>query len=1753
MPKYIRYLQNNEWKYATVKDVGDISKIKTKAKGSLVEAINELIDEGILVLVDDISNIHDKLGKVHTDLTKVGETVDNQGKAIQDQAKTIENQIQLYNLLKQVQDELATKADHMEKDIDKAKTDLLNKADIDYVNGELVKKIDIEEYQRDYNEIKDSLLEKVSLQEYQEKYTELVEQLGQKANSIDVQTVINSINNDIANQQEEVDNAKKNIINLDSKVDTVKSDLVNTIDIVRTDFNKSVSDVVTKIDDEVQILNSNISFIEQKTNGISARVATIEGEVSEQEEKISSHATSIEALSNEISLKAEKSDVYTKSETDGKISGAIETAKAEIKVTTDGIKQEVSNIEGKFDESFETVNQTISDIEQKADSIQQTVSSISQTVTEHETKISNHETRIGQTESEITLKANASDVYKKSEVDTKLGKKVDTTTFNNKMSQLDVSIDGIQGTVLNQQTKIDNLTGTVQSHTNQISTLSQRADGFDIKVSEFTNDIDGLEGRLSSAETQISTNTNAINLKASKEELSSIDGRLKSAEGQIEVQAGQISQRVTKTEYDENVGLNKWIVSRYNINLGSSDAIPKFEHLHGSQPSEVIECQDAKRMQPFSDSYYIAHFFTNVYLNSAKTVTLNVDVDDTAGIYLNGAMIREGKGSLNNVSLSFRAGWNTVEILLYEHTNSEYVDLGVALSSQVDKLTAHIGIGDKNDTRLAQAETKIIQTADAITSLATKTEVTSLGNIVTEHSSQINQMNDRIENKVEKSTFNNYTKRLENAESNITQLSDEITQKVSVTEYNLLNNTVKEQETKIQQLNESIAFKVDESVIDGLNQRITNNETEISLTKDEISLKADKAELDEVSGRLSQAEAKLLVQSDKIESIVQKTDYLDGAIENIDDLAERVNRAETIVTQTATEIASKANKSDVYTKTEVDGKVSVVTEDLSSFKTQTANNFNQTVKKTEVYTKGEVDNKLGKKVDTSDYNGLVTRVANAESAIDQTEKDIALRVTKTEFENLEIGGRNLIRHKSIEVRSVTSKSYDKDTNTWTLTIADGAGGSFGAGLVINSNDVLIPYGRTYIVSFEIWSPKDVVWTHDVNTYPVSGNSWNGNDNDNVANRKQSSREIPANQWTKVWFSYENTNTKNTSKVDLYDRSSFGIKNDTGENLTYKIRNVKGELGTRPTEYTPAPEDVSDEITEKVNSAKAEIKITTDGISQTISNLSSTVTSQGQRISANESSINTLNGQISSKVTSTEVNSIVDSKLDKLVIGGRNLLFDTTFEISEETFSGLQLYFVNQSLTNYGLETVKKGGLFTFSGYIRNVEGNEPVGLMLHLETSSTSTGYRQYSDNNLAIQPNNEGWFEYTVTLPEDSNITNGYLALRHNSENSGSSTVEFHSLQLEEGNKRTTYTPAPEDISEDILNLSVRMNNAEEKIEDDSIIHTVTSSVTFINALDEKANAEELANYATTEELDGAKTELLENVDEKIQEQLDNLNLSTYTEFSELKQETDNITANFTSAGGVNLLKNSVGFAGFEFWDMSKGFKTVSNTELEKLGFGSGFETTGTGGRELRQHIYVVEGKSYTLSWWADKRNSSTSNGSLYFQFKTTDNETILKQEVWSHSTTTNGFEFGSVTYIPDSTGEIMIRIYGYPEVDATITGLMLNVGEQPLQWTMAHGEIYNTSVRMDMKGIRVSEIKKDKETRFTVMTPEKFAGYYDVNGDGIIDSSTNSPDEVFRMDEDNFIMKKAVIKEEVNLGNNMRISRIESSTNNGWAFIPM
>lgn len=181
------------------------------------------------------------------------------------------------------------------------------------------------------------------------------------------------------------------------------------------------------------------------------------------------------------------------------------------------------------------------------------------------------------------------------------------------------------------------------------------------------------------------------------------------------------------------------------------------------------------------------------------------------------------------------------------------------------------------------------------------------------------------------------------------------------------------------------------------------------------------------------------------------------------------------------------------------------------------------------------------------------------------------------IDNLKIGGRNLIPVGMIKNNGLSTFSYDKASNTWTCVAQIGSN-SWGLGIYFDTGvkKIYIPRGYTYIISLEVNPEVACIWNSDVNNGFDGMPSGTGNDNDNTSLRKSSDHSLVANKWQRVWFSYT---PRTDVSYDIFDASSnWGIiTTDAKSPIKFKIRNVKGEFGTVPTDWMPAPEDVDNKI------------------------------------------------------------------------------------------------------------------------------------------------------------------------------------------------------------------------------------------------------------------------------------------------------------------------------------------------------------------------------------------------------------------------------------------------------------------------------------------------------------------------------------------------------------------------------------------------
>lgn len=256
-----------------------------------------------------------------------------------------------------------------------------------------------------------------------------------------------------------------------------------------------------------------------------------------------------------------------------------------------------------------------------------------------------------------------------------------------KLSELQVTVNGIQGTVQNKAdqsqvtqlanqislkadtTALNELKGTVDKQGSEI-TLNTNS----IKLKADQSSVDTLKGTVDKQGSAIDVNTKAIALKANQSTVDTLTGRVSTAEGKITVQADQIAQTVSKTELTSKLNgyaTQTWTQSQIkstadSINLNVSKVQTNLDNLKiggtnliQNSGFENAEAKDFERIKasasyptPFGE--YMAHiYFSNGAVNTDFTkywtlpapITIEANVEYTMSYYYSAAGSAIGQAS----------------------------------------------------------------------------------------------------------------------------------------------------------------------------------------------------------------------------------------------------------------------------------------------------------------------------------------------------------------------------------------------------------------------------------------------------------------------------------------------------------------------------------------------------------------------------------------------------------------------------------------------------------------------------------------------------------------------------------------------------------------------------------------------------------------------------------------------------------------------------------------------------------------------------------------------------------------------------------------------------------------------------------------------------------------------------------------------------------------------------------------------------
>ena len=213
-------------------------------------------------------------------------------------------------------------------------------------------------------------------------------------------------------------------------------------------------------------------------------------------------------------------------------------------------KLDISSLFTEINGSTETINATKIYLDGESKTLDVAFTSLTTDVTDMGESISSQGTQISTIQGQISSKVWQEDI---NSATNELNEKTDT--LSTQYSTLEQDLTGISATVATHTTEIANKadSSTVTAVSDKVSELNLSLDGFKTSVSETyatKTDVDSLTGRVVAAETNITQNTEAISLAATKTEVAeTLSGYYTKAEADaaLSVKADEITSSISNT------------------------------------------------------------------------------------------------------------------------------------------------------------------------------------------------------------------------------------------------------------------------------------------------------------------------------------------------------------------------------------------------------------------------------------------------------------------------------------------------------------------------------------------------------------------------------------------------------------------------------------------------------------------------------------------------------------------------------------------------------------------------------------------------------------------------------------------------------------------------------------------------------------------------------------------------------------------------------------------------------------------------------------------------------------------------------------------------------------------------------------------------------------------------------------------------------------------------------------------------------
>lgn len=332
----------------------------------------------------------------------------------------------------------------------------------------------------------------------------------------------------------------------------------------------------------------------------------------------------------------------------------------------------------------------------------------------------------------------------------------------------------------------------------------------------------------------------------------------------------------------------------------------------------------------------------------------------------------------------------------------------------------------------------------------------------------------------------------------------------------------------------------------------------------------------------------------------------------------------------------------------------------------------------------------------------------------------------------------------------------------------------------------------------------------------------------------------------------------------------------------------------------------------------------------------------------------------------------------------------------------------------------------------------------------------------------------------------------------------------------------------------AVTKKTAELQVNAERINSTVSSLTTTVETIDNTLKTEQ-ARVATVQN----KISVLEQTSDKISSTVSSLTTTVETidstleteqervtnaenKISVLEQTADNLSVKIEEqyVGGMNYIQNSAGLNGMsDDWIYSGKVSTGTSTDISSNTSSNSCFILGSSSTLSQTVNGIVPDRSYTVSIRARKPYSAYT-AYFYIQYNGVKKEYLFN--------TTDSFDWTDFSVVLPDVSDSSITICAYSrDAPLYISDIMLTDGSIARKWTPAPNEIYTNEVKIDRKGIEVSNSKSKQKT---VITNTEFSGYY-------------NNEKIFTLNKDETQTKKTTVDGELTIGKTKFIPMADTS----------